>query len=1784
MTTRNLGRHLTVASVALNLVLATSLVLVGLSSCRVNTPGPSLQAVTFQTNQEVGGHLLCQFGTDMTPRPDAAPCPVVVSPAFEFELVWQDATRALLLPESPLPPGKQYVVRTTETLRDTQGRAVPETRHAVTTHPLTVAEFGQPEHVAPGHTRVCVTFNGPVSPVELVEHMHAFDDRGKSVRLKAVLTAPLRSPTIEAFHRSEARTLRLTVRAGLRAHQAEYGLAANETETVALSTALTIGGLTTDTDRSGMALRFSASGQISSEAAARDIEVTPHVTFRLRPDYRRGRHRLVGPFHPRTFYRITFREGLRATDGRSLAEDTVRTVLTGSLRPRLEFVTRGPFLPHAKHSQLPVRVCNVEEIRATATRIYPNNLVAFWRDGSYSADENGPVTGNMLFTPNVGPDTLKIVNLPLHELFADQGAGIYLITARDTDRYWTRGTRTVVRTDLALTVKASDREVVAWVLRLSDNTPVAGCALQVLSQRNQALGTGRTDANGVAHITLAANHAGDETPYLLVARKGKDISLLRLGGEFRHNLAQFELPQRTYPGSHYEAFVYSERGVCRPGEQMTVSFLVRDRTLQPVSGVPAELVVTDPGGKTFLRRRLELDTLGFATAAVPVPPHARTGQYVATVGIPEVADSATARWGRCQFSVACYTPDRIRLDLRLDREHCSPGEELGAELAAAYYFGRPAAFYNGTLTAAYAPVPFAPKTHSAFVFGDTERAWQQPRLWRNRASTDEQGKLSCAVPMPAGLRPPAAVAVTVASSVQEPGGRAVSAQARAVLHCYPVYVGLRALWDASEPPAEQLRFAWTGIAPDETPTAPTQPLEFELLRQQWHYALSADSNGQFARRWTRELTPVATGEVTVNAGETAGELALACPEPGSYCLLVSDPVGGARTRLSFYYWQGDGGRARPTNTAFLRVLSDRSSYRPGGEAVLSFDAPAQGAALICVGADRLHTTTPVAVAPGRNDVRIRLPVTPFGSAYASVTVVHDEPLPDDAGRPRRLFGLLHLEVDQRKHRLSVDIAAEDLLVPGEQAAIRIDLRENGAPTGGKVQLFGVDEGILALTGYTTPDPFEFFHGQRRCAFEFGDVYDHLFPELRTGAGLASAIGGGGGLDLRNPIASKQIQPAVFVLPVATIPDTGTQTLTVDLPDHTGALRLMAVAWTPDTVGSAEREVALRHPVTVQLTAPRAVAPGDEFEGTAQLFNHDADADSAHLVLSVTGPVRFLSSPSARLDLAQGREKTVPVRFRALPDQAGPVVITADLRVGDARHRTTAAFSVRPPSPPVYRSGYAVIKPGTEDSIELPGAWLRGTAEARLTVSSSVDVEILGAFEWLRRYPYGCLEQTISGAFPVLYTRAIPGLAEQLSPDAAHPFGHAVERAIRRIMLMELPRGGFAMWPGNSRAWHAGSVYAAHFLIEARNCGFELDQAVWRRTVDYLRAGVTRSSRGLSTEDRAYGLYLLALADQPLSGLAESMVADQAVSALARALAAAALIRGGRARTGAEALHQALKDNILNDECTWDMDTPVRRTALVLNALLDVTPDHPEVVRLLNMLRRTRTRNGHWGQTQSNAMAVLALGKWLTLSRPRANSRALVVDADGQRHNAPGTKPLVLKPEADAGSAFTVHALGPGPAYAAWYTRGVPLVADAHTIVEGMTVERTYLDAKGKPATTFEQGDLVTVKIALHSPAARRNIAVADLLPGCLEIEDASLRTRWAPSAGLPSNLNVDFVERLDDRLLLFCSLPKDRQATFTYTARAVSRGRFAEPRICAEAMYEPEVQASTGGGATIVVN
>ncbi|MFW6162382.1 MAG: alpha-2-macroglobulin family protein, partial [Planctomycetota bacterium] len=1225
----------------------------------------------------------------------------------------------------------------------------------------------------------------------------------------------------------------------------------------------------------------------------------------------------------------------------------------------------------------------------------------------------------------------------------------------------------------------------------------------------------------------------------------------------------------------------ADRGIYRPGSDIVLHAIVRGPRLAVPEPFPVQFRLTRPDGRHYETLTAKLSKWGTAEVTVPVPRYALTGRYGVELRLPG-AEEAIGRHG---VRVEEFLPNRMKAEVVAADRRYRAGETLRFTVQAAHLFGSPAAGRAVEVTCRYQPMTFAHPDWAGYRFADGGKDFAAVDSQSRSATLDEQGETTFEVEVPETFACPSSIDVVISATVKEVGGRGVTTHLARHVDPYPRYVGLARASDEHAAIGRTERFRCALVQPDGTPV-PQATLTGQVYRVIWHTVLHRNDRGRL--RYISESQEEPVGELECAIADGRGTVAFQPEEYGQYILRMRDEEGGASADLRFYC-SGRGSvpwaMEKPHR---IELTADRKAYAPGDEAVVLVKAPFPGQALFTVESDRVHLARTVAMTA--NTTEFRFPVDPaFGpNAYCTATVVRKVE-PAEQWSAHRAYGAAPIRLDAEPRHLTVEVEAAEEVRPGMPLRVALRVRDaSGAGRPAEVSLAAVDEGICQLTRYRTPDPWDFFYAKRALGVNTSDVYALLMPEMATEAvGSPSATGGddpeGPTYDPRlfNPVAVERVRQVALWRSGIETDAAGRAEVLLDVPEFTGQLRLMAVASGRSAFGAAERPTLVKQPLMVRASFPRFLAPGDELTVPVTVFNHSAADGAVRLKAEATGGVAFATAEPEAIDVPSDGERTVLLTAHALA-VPGPAAMIVTARLGEETAVAEVELPVRPATSLRHEAGSGAVEAGAKARIPIPGGWMKGTDDYALSFSAKPTLKLGESLRYLLRYPYGCIEQTTSSAFPLLY---LGDLAETVDPER---FDHTavegyLQAGIDRVLSMQASNGGFGSWPGYWRVYRWGSVYATHFLVEAKKAGHDVHQDNLGAALDHLEAILSHSDANRAT--KAYACYVLALAGRPNASWTYRLWEErQEMAAYSRVHIALALSMKQERQIVAGFLDSAKLPPVTKRRDTGGvLHSSTRESAMLLSGFLDLNPEHPHVPVLVQRLDAAMS-DGRWLTTQENAFATLALGKYARHLKEQEIDLQAKAALDGETLAEFTHEDQVrLQPESLGGRTVEVSTEGQGTLYYYWTAEGIPLADDGRTKDEGLTVRRRLLDREGRElsAGPIPHGAIVVVELTVQADRPVDNVVINDLLPAGFEIENPKLQT--SESVQIPGNheahpLNPDRVERRDDRLLVFGDIVSTKTLHHRYVVRAVTRGRFRLPAVHAVAMYDPAVCSVHGGG------
>lgn len=1498
-------------------------------------------------------------------------------------------------------------------------------------------------------------------------------------------------------------------------------------------------------------------------------------------------------------YKARVRAGAPAASGERLKRPVEVTIAFGDKPAYVGFVGDGVILPRLEADGLGIETVNVEKINVSVYRVSDRSLArkSLARGESVPEDdyfyvydeESGEDVGVKVFDKDI--KVKKTENETVATVFAlgaalpDLTAGAYFVKLKDvsagadknrTAQAW----RWVMFTDLALTSYSSGEGIDVFIRSLASGKPLAGVELELVASNNDILARATSGNDGRARFEKAAIN-GDYplTPRMIMAYgPQQDFAALDL------NRAPLDLSDRNVDGraapSVLDAYVWLDRGIYRPGETAHISGILRD-SAGLAGDRPLTLTVFRPNSTEALKQRVEKLEIGGFSLAYEIPRSAARGVW----RIEIKADGAGVVGGE-SFSVEDFVPQRLEVKLAVDEKTpLRAGESRAVVIDARYLYGAPAAALGVEAEARLRLDPNPFPNLEAYRYGPADGRFDERYLTLANATTDQSGKASVDLKIegaPENYGAPLRADLVV--GVVEPGGRVVRESARIPVRPDDRYLGLKLGKDGDgfgqNEPAEidAVLVDWKGRQ-----TAGT--VEWRLVEEDYWFDWYRE-NGEW--NWRRSYKDVLVAEGRVEAKANAPSRIAQALDAGSYRLTASDPASGAKTDIRFYVgWRSYESGADTPDQATLTVTSE--NIAPGGRARLFLDPPYAGEAIIAIATDKVHLVQRVKVEDKGREIVVDTDPSWGSGFYVLATIVTPRDAVDRPV-PRRAMGVAYVPLDMGARKLAVAVETPELMRPRQKITAPVKIA--GGVRGEEIMLTiaAVDEGILRLTKFVSPDPVDYFYGKKRLGVDVRDDYGRI---LDANLGAAARFGGdqlgGEGLTV---VPVKSV--ALFNGPVKVNAD-GVAQVPLTIPDFNGELRLMAVAWSADKLGAASKPMTVRDPVPAVLSLPRFLGPGDKAQATLLIDNVDGAAGEYSIALSGDGPVNATASDKRTLDKAAQATALFPVTAGAVGIGGVNLAVTGP---GAFKVSRKYPIQVRTPYFPVTEVSTRQVLPGENVALSrsLIANFVAGSTAVNVSFSRLRGVDPAPLIDSLYRYPYGCTEQLTSTAMPLLFIDALGGEAGRGPDFKVRP---RVQEAVNQLLNRQGPDGAFGLWhEGDSSATPWLGAYVTDFLYRAKEEGYGVPDEALDKAYEAL-AQVARVDRWVyigyqmqayegawsnDTTDQlrrraaAYALYDLARAGRAdLSDIRyfHDALLDQTDSPLAKAHIGAALaMLGDRARS-LSAFGKALA--AIGYQNTGDYYQTALRDAAGVLALLAEVQNAPGVNaasdRFVELMKEPERM-----QTQEKAFVLLATRALLRSAGPVELTRNGEVVAE----KSPAPRFTLTRDDLDKGASFANA--GEGPIFASVSVYGSPASAPP-AAAQGFTLAKRLASRDGRPVdpATIRQNDRLVVVINGTATADRLHPAViADLLPAGFEIEailkpeDGAQEGNSGPYKWIGPIAWTKVSEARDDRYVAAIDLYNNKEGfTLAYLVRAVTPGDYVFPGAVIEDMYRPGVFART---------
>ncbi len=1321
----------------------------------------------------------------------------------------------------------------------------------------------------------------------------------------------------------------------------------------------------------------------------------------------------------------------------------------------------------------------------------------------------------------------------------------------------------ILATDIGLLAKKGETDALhIFANNLVTAEPMRNVEIEVINYQLQSLGKGKTDSEGICIISVKSR------PYLIIARKGEQQSYLKMGQSNMLPLSSFDVSgERVQQG--IKGFVYTERGVWRPGDSLYVNFMLEDSQNNFPSEHPVIFELYNPLGNLVEQRAVSDNVNGIYAFHTATDVEAPTGLYRLIV-----------RVGKNNFyhrlRIEAIKPNRLRIDVNPGTERISLSHIKEFTIESQWLHGAIAKNLKVESDITLTNIKTHFPKYLQFNFDDPGRSFSSERMPFFSGRLDENGKVSF-MPQFNISNAPGFVRANIETRVYEPGGEHSIDFLSVDVSPYQSYVGIK-------PPAKHNKQSYlfterTNVfnivnIKENGSILQSSEVTVEVYKLQWRFWWNSyDDATSFMN--SSDMRLVSTSKVQISNGKGQFSLNIENNEWGRYYIKVIDRQSGHTSGIIEYFdWYGFNRFAESNKTAaaMLTLSTDKDKYTVGDNIKMSFQAPEGSRAYINIenGTEILKTFL-VSEKNGNIDFSVKSEAYMAPNIYLSVSLIQPHENTID-GLPIRLYGVIPVFVEDPSTVFKPVISAPNVMRPEQSANIRI------SEAGGKAMTYTlaiVDEGLLNLTRFQTPCPHSKFYAREALGVKYWDIYNDVIGAWGGQIQRILSIGGDGYEETIDPSGQRanRFKPMVKFIGPFELKRNATNSHTIDIPEYIGSVRVMVVARDKKKYGNAEKSVPVKSPLMLLGTAPRVIGPGETFRLPVSVFATEEMVRNVNISIK-TNDLFNVKGDNSRL-----------IRFDKTGEQLinFDIEVTENLGVGDIsivavsgnnRAVWNIELDVRPSNPPITNIISATIAEGNTWERDFQSIGLKGTNTNVLEVSSFIPMNIDKWLNYLVNYPHGCAEQTISGAFAMLYIETL----SQASESARKKADHKIKHAISRIQSMQHPSGGIAMWPGARYPDDWTTSYAGHFIAEAQKKGYVVSRQFINRWQSYQqrRARRWRRDRNVFNDDlaQAYRLYSLAVNGKPEVGAMNRLSEERFLFPQAKWLLSATYAVVGRDDIAA-GMSQANTTNLQNYmEYANTYGSTFRDKAFILETYTRLGMDNNAFAILEEMATELSERR--WLSTQATAQALRSIAFYLS-KYPMGkqmnfdysyNNKANSITSENVTHN-------IELGDVDR-NKISIKNTGQGTLYARLIQTGIPKESDVPAFSRNLQMTVNYRSLDGRPINpdAIPQGTVFYAEVNMTHPGVLNNyksIALTQIFPSGWEV----MTDRYMFDTD--ANSGFTYQDIRDDRVITYFDLDRNKSLTVKVRLSASYVGEFYLPMVYCEAMYNNRVSALLPG-------
>ena len=1320
------------------------------------------------------------------------------------------------------------------------------------------------------------------------------------------------------------------------------------------------------------------------------------------------------------------------------------------------------------------------------------------------------------------------------------------------------------------------------VSNILDTKPIGKAQVTAYNFQLQPIGKGETNGDGFVEITPKG------VPFIIVAESEKQKAYVRVVDGEEQSVSRFDVGGKDIQKG-LKGFIYGERGVWRPGDTLHISFILEDREKRIPDKHPVALEIYNPRGQFYTKMISTQGMNGFYTFDVPTLATDPTGLWNAYIKV----GGTTFHKG---LRIETIKPNRLKINLALPKTLQATDKDVYAPLTSTWLTGATAPKLKAKIEMSLSKVNTQFKNYGQFIFNNPATNFTTIKTDVFDGTLDAEGKASVTLKVPTATEAPGMLNATFTTRVFEPGGDASIYTQTIPFSPFTSYIGI----NLNQPKGKYIETDKDHVFDIVTVNTQGQlvnrtNLEYKIYRigWSWWWENSGESFGTYINN--SSITPVASGNLQTRGGKASFKFRVDYPSWGRYLVYVKDKESGHATGGTVYIdwpeWRGRSSKTDPSGIKMLAFSLNKDSYEIGETATAIIPAAAGGRALVSIenGSTVLRQEW-IEVSNG-GDTKYTFKITPemTPNVYLHISLLqpHAQTVND---LPIRMYGVVPVFVTNSQTVLQPQIQMPEVLRPETNFNVTVS-EKSGKPM--TYTLAIVDDGLLDLTNFKTPDPWNDFYSREALGIRTWDMYDNV---LGASAGSYSSLFSTGGDATLKPADAKanRFKPVVKFIGPFYLGKGKSQTHTLKLPMYVGSVRAMVVAGQDGAYGNAEKTAFVRTPLMMLSTLPRVLSIQEEITVPVNIFAMENQVKNVTVSLQASGGgVQIVGANQQSLKFTQPGDQLVFFTLKT-GSKTGKATIHLTANGGGQQTKETIEIDVRNPNPVVTLRNSQWIEAGQSKELSYNLSSSSANNQIKLEVSRIPSVDISRRFDFLYNYQHHCTEQLTSKALPLLFVAQF----KTIDKTEAEKIKTNVQEAIRQIYGRQLPNGGFVYWPGNAVADEWISSYAGMFLTLAQEKGYAVHANVLNKWKRFQRAAaqnwrMPQEASGWqqwqSELQQAFRLYTLALAGVPEYGAMNRMKEQTGLSIQAKWRLAAAYALTGKMKPAEELVYNV--ETTVNPYSSMNQiyGSSDRDEAMILETLILMNRER-DALQQAKVVSKNLSQED-WFSTQSTAFALMAMGR---LAEKLSGTLDFVWSWNDKQQPAVKSAKAVFEKEiatTPKSGTVSVKNQGKGALSVDLITRTQLLNDTLPAISDNLRMDIRYANLNGTPLSVNDiiQGTdfmAITSISNISGTSDYTNLALTHIIPSGWEIYNERMvapETENVAADGSGQSVSkYSYQDIRDDRVLTYFNLRRGETKVFTVRLQATYAGNFILPAVQCEAMYDVNVQARSKAGRTIV--